>query len=130
MRLFPRIAAMFVAAATLFASVAVAQDLKIERLRDGRGLGANKGDTVTVHYDGWLTNGAKFDSSRDRGEPFSFQLGAGRVIRGWDEGLLGMKRGDIRRLTIPPSMGYGMRRTGSIPPNSTLIFEVEMLGIR
>lgn len=104
------------------------QELKIEILREGTGKGAKNGDTVTVHYTGTLTDGTKFDSSLDRGQPFSFQLGSGVVIQGWDRGLLGMKTGEKRRLTIPPSLGYGKRGAGAvIPSNATLIFEVEML---
>jgi len=100
----------------------------------GQGDEARKGQTVTVHYTGWLhengQRGAKFDSSRDRGDPFEFSLGAGMVIRGWDEGVAGMKVGGQRTLLIPPEMGYGARGAGGvIPPNATLLFEVELLAV-
>jgi peptidylprolyl isomerase len=95
----------------------------------GTGATAVAGDTVTVNYVGTLTNGTKFDSSYDRGQPYTFLLGVGRVIAGWDQGVAGMKVGGKRRLTIPPSLGYGNQAVGSIPPNSTLIFDVELLSI-
>ncbi|WP_447975547.1 FKBP-type peptidyl-prolyl cis-trans isomerase [Nitrospira sp. Kam-Ns4a] len=97
----------------------------------GTGRPAEIGDTATVHYTGWLADGTKFDSSRDRNEPFSFRVGAGRVIKGWDEGILGMKVGGKRKLIIPPDLGYGSRGAGNvIPPNATLTFEVELLQLR
>lgn len=96
----------------------------------GTGPEARAGHDVSVHYTGTLTDGSKFDSSLDRGRPFDFPLGAGRVIKGWDEGVAGMKVGGKRRLTIPPELGYGARGFPPvIPPNSTLIFEVELLGV-
>lgn len=105
--------------------------LKITVLKKGHGAVARVGQFVTVHYVGKLTNGKKFDSSRDRNRPFSFQLGAGRVIKGWEEGVAGMKVGEVRRLVIPPKLGYGSRGAGNvIPPNATLIFDVELLGVR
>ena len=97
----------------------------------GTGDAAVAGKTVNVHYTGWLESGKKFDSSVDRGQPFSFPLGAGRVIKGWDEGVQGMKVGGKRKLTIPSDLGYGSRGAGGvIPPNATLIFDVELLGVR
>ena len=105
--------------------------LIIEELVAGAGAVAAAGQNVTVHYTGWLTDGSKFDSSKDRRDPFVFSLGAGQVIRGWDEGVQGMKVGGSRRLTIPPELGYGARGAGSvIPPNATLVFEVELLDVR
>ena len=97
----------------------------------GTGEAAVAGKTVNVHYTGWLENGKKFDSSVDRGQPFSFPLGAGRVIKGWDEGVQGMKVGGKRKLTIPSDLGYGSRGAGGvIPANATLIFDVELIGVR
>ena len=105
--------------------------LKVEDLLEGEGAVAIAGQQVVVHYTGWLTDGRKFDSSHDRVEPFDFALGKGHVIRGWDEGVAGMKIGGKRRLTIPPHLGYGARGAGAvIPPNATLVFEVELLDIR
>lgn len=104
--------------------------LKYEDLAEGDGPAAAAGDTVSVHYTGWLTGGQKFDSSKDRNEPFVFPLGKRRVIRGWDEGVQGMKVGGVRRLTIPPHLGYGAAGAGGvIPPNATLVFEVELIAI-
>lgn len=105
-----------------------ASGLTIEEVTIGSGAEASAGQEVTVHYTGWLTSGEKFDSSKDRDDPFVFQLGAGRVIRGWDEGVQGMKIGGTRKLTIPPDLGYGSRGAGSvIPPDATLVFEVALL---
>ena len=104
--------------------------LTIEDLTVGSGAAASAGQKVKVHYTGWLTNGTKFDSSKDRGDPFEFPLGGGRVIKGWDEGVQGMKVGGKRKLTIPPGLGYGARGAGGvIPPDATLVFEVELLGV-
>ena len=101
-----------------------------EDLVVGTGADATSGQKVTVHYTGWLMNGTKFDSSKDRRDPFVFSLGKGQVIKGWDEGVQGMKVGGKRKLTIPPAMGYGSRGAGGvIPPNATLVFEVELLGV-
>jgi FKBP-type peptidyl-prolyl cis-trans isomerase FkpA len=105
--------------------------LQIEDLVVGQGQEAKTGRTVDVHYTGWLTNGTKFDSSVDRGRPFSFPLGGGQVIKGWDQGVAGMKVGGKRKLTIPPELGYGGRGAGGvIPPGATLVFEVELLAVR
>ena len=104
--------------------------LIIEDIETGSGTEAEKGHRISVHYTGRLADGSKFDSSLDRGQPFEFKLGAGQVIRGWDEGFAGMKEGGKRKLTIPPEMGYGARGAGGvIPPNATLVFEVELLKV-
>ncbi len=104
-------------------------ELEIEDIVVGTGAEAVAGKKVTVHYTGTLTDGTKFDSSYDHGAPFTFTLGAGEVISGWDKGLLGLKVGGQRRLTIPPSLGYGNQAVGPIPANSILIFEVELLAV-
>ncbi|MBL8480454.1 MAG: FKBP-type peptidyl-prolyl cis-trans isomerase [Sterolibacteriaceae bacterium] len=110
--------------------VTTASGLIIEELVVGDGAEATAGQQVSVHYTGWLTNGKKFDSSKDRNDPFEFALGARHVIAGWDEGVQGMKIGGTRKLTIPPELGYGARGAGGvIPPNATLVFEVELLGL-
>jgi FKBP-type peptidyl-prolyl cis-trans isomerase FkpA len=111
-------------------SITTATGLIIEDLEEGDGAQAVAGQRVTVHYTGWLTDGKKFDSSKDRGDPFAFPLGARHVIAGWDEGVQGMKIGGRRKLTIPPQLGYGARGAGGvIPPNATLVFEVELLAV-
>lgn len=108
----------------------MAVDFEIVDLEEGTGDTATAGQAVVVHYTGWLDDGTKFDSSLDRGEPFLFTLGAGRVIQGWDQGVEGMQVGGKRKLIIPPEMGYGPRGAGGvIPPNAVLIFEVELLGV-
>ena len=104
--------------------------MKVEKMTTGGGPSPKRGDTVTVHYTGWLTDGAKFDSSVDRDEPFAFVLGIGQVIQGWDEGVATMRVGDKVRLTIPPELAYGEAGyPGAIPSNATLIFEVELLSV-
>jgi FKBP-type peptidyl-prolyl cis-trans isomerase FkpA len=109
----------------------MSESLQIENLREGSGTQAAAGNTVTVHYVGTLTNGSKFDSSRDRGQGFTFKLGAGQVIAGWDQGVAGMRIGEVRKLTIPPQLAYGERGFPPvIPPQSTLVFEVELLAVR
>jgi FKBP-type peptidyl-prolyl cis-trans isomerase FkpA len=105
-------------------------ELEIEDQIVGDGEEAVAGQTVEVHYTGWLTDGTKFDSSHDRDQTFSFKLGGGQVIAGWDQGVAGMKIGGARKLTIPPEMGYGERGAGGvIPPNATLVFKVELIGL-
>jgi len=107
-----------------------ASGLRYEDLTLGDGAAAKSGDKVSVHYTGWLTDGTKFDSSLDRGQPFSFNLGRGQVIKGWDEGVAGMQIGGKRKLTIPANLAYGSRGAGRvIPPDAELVFEVELLKI-
>ncbi len=106
------------------------EELKIEEIQEGTGEeSVVVGDDIVIHYRGTLADGTVFDSSYDRGEPFQTQIGVGQVIQGWDEGVIGMKPGGKRKLTIPPHMAYGEQGVGSIPPNSTLIFEVELVEI-
>jgi FKBP-type peptidyl-prolyl cis-trans isomerase len=111
--------------------------LQISNGKVGTGAEATNGKTVSVHYTGWLYDpktadhrGKKFDSSKDHGDPFEFKLGAGQVIRGWDEGLVGMRALGVRRLVVPPSLGYGTVRNASIPPNATLVFDIELLSVQ
>ncbi|OGE33554.1 peptidylprolyl isomerase [Candidatus Daviesbacteria bacterium RIFCSPLOWO2_02_FULL_41_8] len=106
-------------------------ELKIEDIKEGTGSAVKSGDIITIHYSGTLLNGTKFDSSYDRGQPFQTQIGVGQVIKGWDQGLIGMKVGGKRKLTIPPDLAYGERGAGAvIPPNATLIFDLELLDIK
>jgi FKBP-type peptidyl-prolyl cis-trans isomerase len=107
-------------------------ELQIEDMVIGSGDSPNQGQTVVVHYTGWLTDGKKFDSSVDRGQPFEFQIGVGQVIQGWDQGVLSMRVGGKRKLTIPPELAYVDRDVGDglIPANSTLVFEVELLDLK
>ena len=112
-------------------SIKTASGLVIEDLIVGSGATAAAGQRVSVHYTGWLQDGKKFDSSKDRGQAFMFSLGRGEVIRGWDEGVAGMKIGGRRTLTIPPDYGYGTQGAGGvIPPNATLVFDVELLDVK
>jgi FKBP-type peptidyl-prolyl cis-trans isomerase FkpA len=104
--------------------------LIIDDLQSGSGATARAGQTATVHYTGWLTDGTKFDSSLDRNEPFAFALGGGQVIAGWDEGMQGMRVGGVRKLTVPSSLGYGSWGAGDvIPPDATLVFEVRLIAV-
>ena len=121
---------LLLVAVVLAALPAWAGELKIEDLREGKGARAERGSIVAVHYTGWLENGDRFDSSLDRGQPYSFTLGAGEVIPGWDQGVVGMREGGARRLTIPPELAYGRRGIGPIPPDATLVFEVRLLRVR
>jgi len=112
-------------------TVTTPSGLKYVEITAGTGNTPNAGDVIVAHYTGWLTNGTKFDSSRDRGQPFSFPLGQGRVIKGWDEGIASMKVGGRRLLIIPSALGYGERGAGgTIPPGATLVFDVELLEAR
>jgi peptidylprolyl isomerase len=110
--------------------ITTADGLQMQDLIVGSGQEVKSGDTVTVNYLGTLIDGTKFDSSYDRNQPFTTQIGVGQVIKGWDEGIVGMKVGGKRKLTIPAALGYGNQPAGSIPPNSTLVFEVELLGVK
>ena len=112
------------------ATTTTASGLKFEDVTEGTGASASAGKKVTVHYTGWLTDGTQFDSSIDRGETFSCVLGQGNVIKGWDEGVASMKVGGKRQLVVPPDLGYGSTDYGTIPANSTLIFEVELLSVK
>jgi len=117
-------------AASVGDTVKTASGLEYVDLKIGTGASPQSGQTAVVHYTGWLTNGRKFDSSKDRNQPFKFPVGAGRVIKGWDEGVASMKVGGIRKLIIPPELAYGDRGAGGvIPPGATLVFEVELLNI-
>ena len=126
-----RLLSAVVALLGVYASNVGAGFLEIEDLQVGEGIEVANGDQVTVHYTGWLIDGTKFDSSLDRGKPFTFELGARQVIQGWDRGVRGMQVGGIRKLTIPPELAYGDRAVGGglIPANSTLVFEVKLLEI-
>jgi FKBP-type peptidyl-prolyl cis-trans isomerase FkpA len=120
------------AAGTGSAAAPTAAGLVVADVREGQGAAASKGKTVSVHYTGRLTDGTKFDSSYDRGQPIDFPLGTGVVIKGWDQGIEGMKVGGKRKLTIPPELAYGARGTpgGPIPPNATLVFDVELVAVK
>jgi FKBP-type peptidyl-prolyl cis-trans isomerase len=117
-------------APTVATPISGSEKLQIQDEKIGTGRAVQKGDTVEINYVGTLTNGTKFDASADHGGPFTTQIGVGKVIKGWDEGVVGMKVGGKRKLTIPPSLGYGDQAVGSIPQNSTLIFEVELVKIK
>lgn len=115
---------------TTTSNEALPSDLKIEDIIIGTGPEVKSGDTVVIHYKGTLPDGTQFDSSYDRNEPYETPIGVGAVIKGWDLGVVGMKVGGKRKLTIPPSLGYGAQASGKIPANSTLIFELELVGIK
>ena len=116
---------------TAMGKKSLSSGLSYQEIKEGTGTEARSGQQVTVHYTGYLNNGKKFDSSVDRGKPFTFTLGTGQVIKGWDEGVAGMKVGGKRKLIIPPEMGYGSRGTGGIiPPNAELVFDVELLDVK
>lgn len=125
--------ALIATVAASAAPVTLPGGTQVQEVKVGAGAAAQPGQTVTVHYSGWLyrdgKRGKKFDSSRDRGQPFSFVLGAGEVIPGWDEGVAGMKTGGKRVLILPPAAGYGDEGDDTIPPNSWLIFDIELLGV-
>ena len=124
------LAALFVVSGGLGVSEeSAAAEVGIVDVRHGEGRAASRGDTVEVHYTGWLTDGSKFDSSLDKGAPFRFQLGRRQVIQGWDEGVAGMREGGVRKLTVPPELGYGRGGAGPIPPDATLVFEVRLLKV-
>ncbi len=126
----PIVAAQALGTMTENEAVTAASGLQYIDVKEGDGAAAKAGDTVDVHYTGWLVDGTKFDSSVDRGQPFRFPLGAGRVIKGWDEGVAGMKIGGVRKLIVPADLAYGASgRPPVIPPSATLIFEVELLGV-
>jgi FKBP-type peptidyl-prolyl cis-trans isomerase FkpA len=111
------------------ALVTAESGLRYQDVKVGAGEAARAGQRVRVHYTGWLPDGKKFDSSKDRDQPFEFPLGGGKVIQGWDLGVAGMKVGGVRKLVIPPMLGYGARAIGPIPANSTLVFDVELLAV-
>ncbi len=112
-------------------SASVSAELKIEDIKEGTGSAVKSGDTISINYSGTLLDGTKFDSSYDRGQPFQTQIGVGQVIKGWDQGLIGMKVGGKRRLTIPPALAYGERGAGRvITPNATLVFDLKLLEIK
>ena len=124
---------VFIVAAAAIAMIASAASAELQKtvIREGTGSMPRRGQSVTVHYTGWLTNGKKFDSSLDRGQPFTFMIGMGQVIKGWDAGVATMKVGEKAKFTLTPDLGYGARgAAGVIPPNATLIFEVELLGVK